>query len=251
MPDPHEVLGVDRTASAEQIRAAYRVLARVYHPDRHTDAPAEVRAEVEKRMADLNSAYMALLQGASRSQTPAANPAPKTKKARRKVWALVFAGLLALVTIQVVTNLSSRATKSPSATSPRTAALHGGATTTPPPSASAPPPNAPPSDTEPSASTLPSAALPDSSPATTASAAASSGVWCKTSAAPSNDGYQGDYEVYVHSNQPYTAMTASDAGDSWSDETDVSGSADVLLTSTSPGEPITVTVGPASCSTTA
>jgi hypothetical protein len=78
-----------------------------------------------------------------------------------------------------------------------------------------------------------------------------SGAWCQASAAPSNDGYPDDYEVYVHSNQPETEATASDAGDTWSHETDSSGYADIRLYNTSPGEPISVTVGGASCSTTA
>jgi hypothetical protein len=79
----------------------------------------------------------------------------------------------------------------------------------------------------------------------------SSGPWCTASASPSNDGYPGDYEVYVHSNQPDTRATASDANDTWSDDTDSSGYVAIWLYDTSPGEQITVTVGPATCTTTA
>ena len=35
--DYYETLGVPRTASAEDIRKAYRDLARKYHPDLHPD----------------------------------------------------------------------------------------------------------------------------------------------------------------------------------------------------------------------
>lgn len=89
-----------------------------------------------------------------------------------------------------------------------------------------------------------------SSPATP-SPAPTSGAWCTATAAPSNDGYAGDYEVYVDSNQPDTKATASDANDTWSEVTDSTGHADIRLYNTSPGEPVAVTVGAASCSTTA
>lgn len=86
-------------------------------------------------------------------------------------------------------------------------------------------------------------------PATSATPSAS--AYCEANAAPANDGYSGDYEVYVRSNQPHQKATASDAGDAWSGETDASGSASILLYHTSPGMTITVTVGDSSCSTTA
>jgi hypothetical protein len=77
----------------------------------------------------------------------------------------------------------------------------------------------------------------------------SAGPSCKASAYFANDGYQGDYYVNISSNQPYKEATATDATDSWSDETNGSGSVLILLYFTSPGELINVTVGGASCST--
>lgn len=97
-----------------------------------------------------------------------------------------------------------------------------------------PPPAA---DTEPP----PAAAAPSGSPS----------AWCQASAAPSNDGYAGDYQVYVNSDQPDTKATASDAGDTWSGYTNSSGYANIRLYHTSAGMAITITVGAASCSTTA
>ena len=79
----------------------------------------------------------------------------------------------------------------------------------------------------------------------------SSGSSCTASAVPANDGYSGDYDVTVDSNQPNQKATASAATDSWSDDTDSSGYARILLYHVSPGEQIAVTVGTASCSTTA
>jgi PKD repeat protein len=74
---------------------------------------------------------------------------------------------------------------------------------------------------------------------------------CTATAAPANDGYAGDYFVTIHSNQPNTTATASDATDSWSTKTNSTGYVKILLYYTSAGEKITVTVGLATCTTTA
>jgi hypothetical protein len=73
--------------------------------------------------------------------------------------------------------------------------------------------------------------------------------WC-TATASYNTGYA-DWDVYVHSNQPNATVTASGGGYSHSWYTNSSGSADVYLRGPSAGQTIKVTVGSASCSTTA
>jgi molecular chaperone DnaJ len=50
--DPYSVLGVDRKASAEEIKKAYRKLARQYHPDRNPDDES-----AEERFKEIQSAY--------------------------------------------------------------------------------------------------------------------------------------------------------------------------------------------------
>jgi molecular chaperone DnaJ len=50
--DPYAVLGVDRKASADDIKKAYRKLARKYHPDRNPDD-----ASAEERFKEIQSAY--------------------------------------------------------------------------------------------------------------------------------------------------------------------------------------------------
>src|SRR4051812_49478903 len=50
--DPYSVLGVERKASADEIKKAYRKLARQYHPDRN---PGDESAE--ERFKEIQSAY--------------------------------------------------------------------------------------------------------------------------------------------------------------------------------------------------
>jgi hypothetical protein len=60
-PDsPWVVLGLRPGASPEDVRRRYRLLSRVWHPDRFADGPAELRAEAEIMMARLNRAHNAL-----------------------------------------------------------------------------------------------------------------------------------------------------------------------------------------------
>ena len=53
--DPYKVLGVDRKASAAEIKKAYRKLARTYHPDRNPDD-----ARAEERFKEVQEAYSVL-----------------------------------------------------------------------------------------------------------------------------------------------------------------------------------------------
>ena len=50
--DPYRTLGINRGASEDEVKAAYRKLAKEYHPDRNGGS-----AEAEAKMKDINDAY--------------------------------------------------------------------------------------------------------------------------------------------------------------------------------------------------
>jgi hypothetical protein len=53
----YDILGVSKTASQDEIKKAYRNLARKYHPDRYSNASEEEKKLAENRFKEINEAY--------------------------------------------------------------------------------------------------------------------------------------------------------------------------------------------------
>src|SRR5947199_836183 len=60
--DYYEVLGVERTATEEEIKRSYRKLAVKYHPDKNPDDP-----HAEEKFKELGEAYDVLMDGDKRA----------------------------------------------------------------------------------------------------------------------------------------------------------------------------------------
>jgi DnaJ-domain-containing protein 1 len=58
--DPYVVLGLPPSASWEEISAAHRRLAKLHHPDRLHGASTDERENGDRRIRELNIAYMEL-----------------------------------------------------------------------------------------------------------------------------------------------------------------------------------------------
>ena len=121
--DPFEVLGVARDATAEQVEARWRELARRLHPDQYPAADDAERARLTVAMAELNQARHAALAALRRPGTTAAHdaataraaatsrsapqPPPTPPGAAWFVTAIVLGAVLLLVAVIVVVVLAS------------------------------------------------------------------------------------------------------------------------------------------------
>ncbi|MDW8391822.1 MAG: DnaJ domain-containing protein [Oscillochloridaceae bacterium] len=84
--DHYAVLGVQRNATAEEIKRAYRQQIARYHPDRFATASPEEQAEASRRARRINEAYATLSDAAARTAynrklglaaaSPRAHPTP-------------------------------------------------------------------------------------------------------------------------------------------------------------------------------
>lgn len=72
-------------ASRAEIRAAYRVLVQIFHPDRHATSAEAVRLAAAREMKLLNDAYATLTaRGARKSSSASARSAAARETTSRK-----------------------------------------------------------------------------------------------------------------------------------------------------------------------
>lgn len=67
MSDPYSVLGVDKSASDDEIKKAYRRLSRKYHPDANINNPH--KDEAEARFKEVQQAYQQIMDERERGYT--------------------------------------------------------------------------------------------------------------------------------------------------------------------------------------
>lgn len=84
MQDPHEILGVSRGASVDEIQHALRTLTHIYHPDRYVDSPPAVRAEAQRRMQEVIAARRALLTKGDVARGSSGDAPSSTRRGQRQ-----------------------------------------------------------------------------------------------------------------------------------------------------------------------
>lgn len=90
MDDYYGILGLDPGASSEQVRQAYRDMARVWHPDRFAHDP-RLQQKAQEKLKEINEAYERLQDnGSSASQTrtrsEGSNPHGQTRSEPSESW---------------------------------------------------------------------------------------------------------------------------------------------------------------------
>lgn len=60
MSDPYKILGIDRSASDDEVKKAYRSMSRKYHPDANVNAPNP--KEIEERFKEIQQAYHQIME---------------------------------------------------------------------------------------------------------------------------------------------------------------------------------------------
>ncbi len=68
MTDPYKILGVSRDAAEDEIKKAYRELARKYHPDNYVNNP--LSDLVQDKMKEINEAYETIQKQRAGSARP-------------------------------------------------------------------------------------------------------------------------------------------------------------------------------------
>ena len=69
MSDPYSILGVDRNATDEDVKKAYRKLSRQYHPDANINNPK--KDEAEAKFKEVQQAYQQIMDETTRLEDSA------------------------------------------------------------------------------------------------------------------------------------------------------------------------------------
>ena len=67
MSDPYSILGVDRNATDEDVKKAYRKLSRQYHPDANINNPK--KDEAEAKFKEVQQAYQQIMDEREKGYT--------------------------------------------------------------------------------------------------------------------------------------------------------------------------------------
>src|ERR1700712_1182004 len=104
--DPFAVLGLSRTASAEDLKRAYRKLSLAWHPDRHASKPDSERQEAERRFKIVNAAYVTVgeILRTKGAAAPTGTPTA-TVAAQSDVRVEAMKAVVASVALRVIPNL--------------------------------------------------------------------------------------------------------------------------------------------------
>jgi len=93
MKNPYEVLGITPNATNEEVKKAYRALAKKYHPDNYVDSPMADLAD--EKMKEINEAYDEILRiraGEKAGYTTSDNAYRKSNGFYTKIRNLINAG---------------------------------------------------------------------------------------------------------------------------------------------------------------
>lgn len=89
MKDPYQILNITPDATDEQVREAYRSLARKYQPENYENSPLADMAA--KKMDEINGAYDAIIT-MRRSQSSSAQSGYSCRIYGRRIWRCILLG---------------------------------------------------------------------------------------------------------------------------------------------------------------
>ena len=70
MKNSYEFLGIDRNVTDEEVKKAYKRLAKKYHPDNFATASEDKKKQAEEKMKAINAAYDSIKEERSRPKPP-------------------------------------------------------------------------------------------------------------------------------------------------------------------------------------